>query len=264
MPLTPFSIAISRQNGGYKSIIINSAERKEETSELSIFQNIYLGKVLSIESDSDFAVIALDQNLQGNLPMKNIGYAYNRVHPQKKPAFRREISSLLWPEQEVLVQVNGLNPTMLTTDLTLPGHFLVFTPYSSKIHISKKIESQEERDRLMSLVKMLDIPTGFGFIVRTDSVGASFEDIHRDYLFLEGTWLNLVRRLNTVQSPALLSSMHPVEHLILEHMNSDCSSIWVDREEDFTQAKHFLEKYRPEKTSVLKLHQESTPLLSKF
>ncbi|MEK7485725.1 MAG: ribonuclease E/G [Planctomycetota bacterium] len=264
MPLTPFSIAISRQNGGYKSIVLNSSERKEEELELSILQNIYLGKVASIEADSDFAVVDLDSNLKGNLPMKNVGYAYTRIHPQRKPPFRRDISSLLWPEQELIVQVNSLNPIMLTTDLTLPGHFLVFTPYSSKLHISKKIESQEERDRLMNLVKMLDIPPAFGFIVRTDSVGASFEDLHRDYLFLERTWLNLVRCLNTVQSPSLLSTIHPIEHFIVEHMNSDCTAIWVDREEDFAKAKSFLNEYRPEKTSVLKLHQDSTPLLSKF
>lgn len=261
----PLTLAMTRHNGKYKVLTINNAEKNEDEWTPSILHNIYLGKVVGFDSDADLAIIALDDKLEGSLPLKNIGPAYLRAHPpQRRGSGRRDISTLLWPEQELLVQVSNVNPLVLTTDLTLPAHYLVFTPYQQRINISKKIEDNEERERLMNLVKLLDIPHGFGFIVRTDSMGASYEDFRIDYNYLETAWLELVRRLSLLRQPGLLRELPSIPRFLLENMNSDCTAIWLDREDDFETAKQFLESYHPEKINLLKLHTEETPLFEKF
>src|SRR5436305_13857451 len=97
----------------------------------------------------------------------------------------------------------------LTTEISLPGRFVVFVPHGEGLGVSRRLED-DERIRLRDIVKRLDVKKG-GVIVRTAGEGASAEDIERDLVFLQRLWKTIEARAQSAKPPALLyqESEHP-------------------------------------------------------
>src|SRR5208282_1035452 len=118
------------------------------------------------------------------------------------------ISDLLKPGQEILVQIAkepiAKKGARITSHIALPGRFLVFMPTVSHVGVSRKIASDEERQRLKRiLVSEKGDATG-GFIVRTAADGATEEELRADLRFLINLWNEIKMRAETSKPPALI------------------------------------------------------------
>ncbi|MDR3773910.1 MAG: Rne/Rng family ribonuclease, partial [Terracidiphilus sp.] len=196
---------------------------------------------------------------------------------QRRPMTRRSaqtsdlpiISDLLKPGQEILVQIAkepiAKKGARITSHIALPGRFLVFMPTVSHIGVSRKIESDEERQRLKrTLVSERGEASG-GFIVRTAAEGASEEDLRADLRFLIHLWDEIKTRSDTSKSPALIyHDLSLIERILRDQVSANFSSIWVDSQDDYERIVRFLNRFSPTLVRRVKMYTKETPLFEHF
>jgi len=179
------------------------------------------------------------------------------------------ISDLLKPGQEILVQIAkepiAKKGARITSHIALPGRFLVFMPTVSHIGVSRKIDSDEERQRLKRiLVHERGEATG-GFIVRTAAEGASEEDLRADLRFLIHLWNEIKTRSDTSKSPALIyHDLSLIERILRDQVSANFSSIWVDSQDDYERIVRFLNRFSPTLVRRVKLYTKEVPLFEHF
>jgi ribonuclease G len=179
------------------------------------------------------------------------------------------ISDLLKPGQEILVQIAkepiAKKGARITSHIALPGRFLVFMPTVTHIGVSRKIASDEERQRLKRiLVHERGEATG-GFIVRTAAEGASEEDLRADLRFLIHLWDEIKTRSDDSKSPALIyHDLSLIERILRDQVSSNFSNIWVDSEADYERIVRFLNRFSPTLVRRVKLYTKETPLFEHF
>ncbi|MGA2535161.1 MAG: Rne/Rng family ribonuclease [Terracidiphilus sp.] len=179
------------------------------------------------------------------------------------------ISDLLKPGQEILVQIAkepiAKKGARITSHIALPGRFLVFMPTVSHIGVSRKIASDEERQRLKRvLVHERGEATG-GFIVRTAAEGASEEDLRADLRFLIHLWDEIKTRSDNSKSPALIyHDLSLIERILRDQVSANFSSIWVDSQDDYERIVRFLNRFSPSLVRRVKLYTKEIPLFEHF
>jgi ribonuclease G len=179
------------------------------------------------------------------------------------------ISDLLKPGQEILVQIAkepiAKKGARITSHIALPGRFLVFMPTVNHVGVSRKIESDEERQRLKRiLVSERGEATG-GFIVRTAAEGASEEDLRADLRFLLHLWNEIKSRSDSSKSPSLIyHDLSLIERILRDQVSSNFSNIWVDSEADYERIVRFLNRFSPSLVRRVKLYTKETPLFEHF
>ena len=163
---------------------------------------------------------------QSSLPM--------RGRPRHQSARQMPaISDLLKQGQEILVQIAkepiAKKGARITSHIALPGRFLVFMPTVHTRGVSRKIASDEERQRLKRiLISERGEATG-GFIVRTAAAGARRENLRSDLRFLINLWNEIKQRSENSKSPALIyHDLYLVERILRDQVSGNFSAIWVD------------------------------------
>ena len=179
------------------------------------------------------------------------------------------ISDLLKPGQEILVQIAkepiAKKGARITSHIALPGRFLVFMPTVSHIGVSRKISSEEERQRLKRVLVSERADAAGGFIVRTAAEGASEEDLRADLRFLLHLWDEIKMRSDTSKSPALIyHDLSLIERILRDQVSSNFSNIWVDSEENYERIVRFLNRFSPNLVRRVKLYTKETPLFEHF
>jgi len=179
------------------------------------------------------------------------------------------ISDLLKPGQEILVQIAkepiAKKGARITSHIALPGRFLVFMPTVSHIGVSRKIASDEERQRLKRVLVHERGEASGGFIVRTAAEGASEEELRADLRFLLHLWAEIKQRSDDSQSPALIyHDLSLIERILRDQVSSNFSSIWVDSQENYERIVRFLNRFSPTLVRRVKLYTKETPLFEHF
>ena len=179
------------------------------------------------------------------------------------------ISDLLKPGQEILVQIAkepiAKKGARITSHIALPGRFLVFMPTVSHVGVSRKIASDEERQRLKRILIHERGEASGGFIVRTAAEGASEEDLRADLRFLLHLWSEIKQRSDTSKSPALIyHDLSLIERILRDQVSSNFSSIWVDSQDDYERIVRFLNRFSPSLVRRVKLYTKETPLFEHF
>ena len=179
------------------------------------------------------------------------------------------ISDLLKPGQEILVQIAkepiAKKGARITSHIALPGRFLVFMPTVSHIGVSRKIASDEERQRLKRILVHERGEASGGFIVRTAAEGASEEELRADLRFLMNLWNEIKQRSDTSKSPALIyHDLSLIERILRDQVSSNFSNIWVDSEADYERIVRFLNRFSPSLVRRVKLYTKETPLFEHF
>jgi len=179
------------------------------------------------------------------------------------------ISDLLKPGQEILVQIAkepiAKKGARITSHIALPGRFLVFMPTVSHVGVSRKIASDEERQRLKRILIHERGEASGGFIVRTAAEGASEEELRADLRFLIHLWAEIKQRSDNSKSPALIyHDLSLVERILRDQVSEDFSSIWVDSEADYERIVRFLNRFSPQLVRRVKLYTKETPLFEHF
>jgi ribonuclease G len=180
-----------------------------------------------------------------------------------------QISDLLKEGQEVLIQIAkepiGKKGARITSHIALPGRFLVFMPTVNHTGVSRKISSEEERQRLKRIiVSERENGTG-GFIVRTAAAGASDEELRADIRFLKNLWNEIKSRSEASKPPALIyHDLNVVERVLRDQVSSEFSVIWVDNEQEFERILRFANRFQPSLVRRVKLYTKETPLFDQF
>jgi Rne/Rng family ribonuclease len=179
------------------------------------------------------------------------------------------ISDLLKPGQEILVQIAkepiAKKGARITSHIALPGRFLVFMPTITHIGVSRKIASDDERQRLKRILVHERGEASGGFIVRTAAEGASEEDLRADLRFLLNLWADIKKRSDDSKSPALIyHDLSLIERILRDQVSTDFSTIWVDTEADYERIVRFLNHFSPTLVRRVKLYTKETPLFEQF
>ncbi len=180
-----------------------------------------------------------------------------------------QISELLKEGQEVLIQIAkepiGKKGARITSHIALPGRFLVFMPTVNHTGVSRKISSEEERQRLKRIIQSERENGGGGFIVRTAAAGATDEELRADIRFLKNLWNEIKSRSDNSKSPALIyHDLNVVERVLRDQVSSEFSAIWVDTEQEYERILRFANRFQPGLVKRVKLYTKETPLYDQF
>ncbi len=178
------------------------------------------------------------------------------------------IEELLQEGQEVLVQVAkepiGTKGARITTHISLPGRHLVFMPTVNHVGISRRIEKEEEKERLRALVDSIR-PPGTGFIVRTVSEGKSDEDLRSDMEFLVGQWQTIAETKEGKKAPCLIHSELDVTCKVLRDiLTEDVARIVVDTQPEYNKVVRFIETFMPKLKYVIEKYDDQEPIFDAF
>jgi len=192
-----------------------------------------------------------------------------RSGPRRENSPVPQITDLLKEGQEVLIQIAkepiGKKGARITSHIALPGRFLVYMPTVNHTGVSRKINSEEERQRLKRIV-MSERENGVGgFIVRTAAAGASEEELRADIRFLKNLWTEIKTRAENSKAPALIyHDLNVVERVLRDQVTSDFSAIWVDTESEYERILRFANRFQPALVRRVKLYTKETPLFEQF
>ncbi|HET9407415.1 MAG TPA: Rne/Rng family ribonuclease [Candidatus Sulfotelmatobacter sp.] len=228
----------------------------------------------------------VDARAEVRAPAATAGYtqraqrpAFDRRSPRGRRGGRRfrrresqpvpQISDLLKEGQEILVQIAkepiGKKGARITSHIALPGRFLVYMPTVNHTGVSRKIGSEEERQRLKRIVLSERDNGHGGFIVRTAAQNASEEELRADIRFLKGLWNDIKTRSEGSKPPALIyHDLNVVERVLRDQVTSEFSVIWVDTEPEYERILRFFNRFQPGMVKRVKLYTKETPLFEQF
>ena len=171
----------------------------------------------------------------------------------------------LKPKQKLVVQVvkepTGHKGPRVTTEISLPGRFLVLMPNEVGVNVSKKITSAKERARLKSVVSLLK-PVGVGVIVRTEAEGQTEAEIQEDLEILLEKWNNIVTSAESLEPPSLLyRDQDLLYRVIRECCNEETQEIIVDTGFALNRVQNILQSWHMNKNINVTLYKGSEPLL---
>ena len=188
---------------------------------------------------------------------------------QPTQAENDNIEDLITEGQEVLVQVSkspiGTKGARITSNISLPGRFLVLMPTSSHIGISRRIEDEAERSRLKEIVAELSSNSSMGYIVRTAAEGVQNEKIAYEMGFLKNLWCNIQKKYQTAATPSLLHqelnlSLRAVRDLLLQ----EAEKLVIDSPKDYQSVLAFLDTFNPSLKDSVELFEGKEPIFDAF
>ncbi len=232
----------------------------ERPERRSIAGNIYKGTVDNVLPGMEAAFIEIGLEKNGFLYVDEI------VTPELEGRGGRKIQDLLKRNQEILVQAvkdpMKSKGARLTTEISLPGRFVVYVPSGEGLGVSRRLED-DERTRLRDIVKAV-APKKGGVIVRTAAEGASGDDIERDLLFLQKLWKSIEANAEKAKAPALVYQEAELPLRVTRDLfTDDFEKALVDDERTFKRIVGYLKKTSPHMVDRVIRHREKTPLFEK-
>ena len=217
-----------------------------------ILGDVYLATVDNILPSIDAAFVNVGSDKMGFLHAQDV---------MGKGALKDKLS----PKQKLIVQVvkepTGHKGPRVTTEISLPGRFLVLMPNEPGISISKKIENSKERARLKSVVSLIK-PVGVGVIIRTEAEGQSEADIQEDLEILLEKWNNIITAAETMTPPNLLyRDQDLLYRTIREACTEDVKEIVVDTAFALQRVQNILQNWHMNKNVQVTLYKGTEPLL---
>jgi ribonuclease G len=284
-PTSGAESTVVTENGEVPEAVLEAEEREEEELELEEAQ-AEAEALLEAEAIGDGTVDA-SAEVRGPAPEARLLQRTQRRGGERGPERRGgrrgprrrfrsrentvvpQISELLKEGQEILVQIAkepiGKKGARITSHIALPGRFLVFMPTVNHTGVSRKIASEEERQRLKHIIQSERDNGGGGFIVRTAAAGASDEELRADIRFLKNLWSEIKSRSEASKSPALIyHDLNVVERVLRDQVSSEFSVIWVDTETEYERILRFANRFQPGLVKRVKLYTKETPLFEQF
>lgn len=221
-------------------------------SNISYVGNVYLGRVQNVLPSMEAAFVDIGKGRNAVLYAGEVNWDAAGIAEGQS----RKIEHVLKTGQSVLVQVTkdpiGQKGARLTSQISLPGRYLVYVPGGAMSGISRRL-SDQERSRLKSILKNL-IPDEAGVIVRTASEGASEEELERDVIRLKAQWEDIQEKAEnpSTTSPSLLYSEPDLTvRVIRDIFNEDFRRLIVQGDEAWDEINDYLGHIAPELTSKI-------------
>jgi ribonuclease G len=179
------------------------------------------------------------------------------------------IQDLVQKGERLMVQVSkepiSTKGPRVTSQISLPGRFLVYMPFSNHVGVSRKIEDREERSRLRALAKEI-VPEGAGgVIIRTVGEELTREIFEREFKTLHSTWKKIQRRGKGAKPPALIHREAKLTSGIIRDVFTEkVDALIIDSKEVHKEVKQYLQGVDPELIDRVQLYAEPIPLFDKF
>ena len=214
--------------------------------------DVYLATVDNILPSIDAAFVNVGSDKMGFLHAEDV---------MGKGTLKEKLS----PKQKLVVQVvkepTGHKGPRITTEISLPGRFLVLMPYEPGVSVSKKIENSRERARLKAIVNLIK-PVGVGVIIRTEAEGQSEADIQEDLEILLEKWNNIISSSETLDAPNLIYRDQDLLYKVIrEACTEDTDEIIVDTPFALNRVQSILQNWHIAKNIKVTLYKGTEPLL---
>ncbi len=179
-----------------------------------------------------------------------------------------KIAEVLSGKPNVLVQILkepiAAKGPRLSCELSLPGRFVVITPFNDIVAVSRKIHSSDERKRLQKIIEAIK-PKNFGVIVRTAAEGKQTTELHEDLLSLVQTWKTIQTNLKDATPPSkILSEQGKTNSMLRDLLNEDFNRIVVNDKNIFADTKAYIQRIAPEKVDIVSFFNNDAPIFDSF
>lgn len=252
----------------------------ERTSEKRIVASIFKGKIKNLEPGLKAAFVDIGFDKNGFLHYWDIipESLAERVdlvetegaprQPQKRIS-QNDIPKLYPPGTEVIVQVVkgpiGTKGPRITSNISIPGRYLVLMPYNPQRGISRKIDNDKERQRLKQIVRELKLPEGMGIIVRTVGEHQKARYFVRDLEILLRTWKEVEEKIKKEPAPScVFQEPDLIERTVRDFLTEDIDRIVVDSEAAYDRTRDLIGQISRRSRGKVKLYNEPTPIFTKF
>jgi ribonuclease E len=229
--------------------------------------NIYRGTIASIQPSLNAAFIDYGGERHGFLSVRDI--MQDAWYKQPEDPRRPRIDEVLERGKPIVVQVaresEGTKGAVLTTDLSLAGRYLVFTPFNDTRGVSRKVDDDDTRRPLKDMAAGLDVPGGGGVIVRTNAVGQTKAVLQRDLASLLRLWKQISLEARQSKGTKLLySDQDLIFRALRDYVDTSIREILVDDDDAYAKADEHLKSFMPRSRPSLIRYEERVPLFSKF
>jgi ribonuclease G len=233
----------------------------ERPERRSIAGNIYLGTVDNVLPGMEAAFVEIGLEKNGFLYVDEI------VGPELERGHGRKIQDLISKGQTILVQAvkdpMKTKGARLTTQISLPGRFVVFVPQGEGLGVSRRLDD-EERARLKDILRKLEVKDG-GIIVRTAAEGASEEDIERDLVFLQRLWKSIEAKAKAAKAPELIYQEAELPLRVTRDLfTGDFEKAYIDNDQAYKRITGYLKKTSPHMVERVIRYREKAPLMEAF
>ena len=250
----------------------------ESTTQVSRVNNIYVGKVTNVEPAIQAAFVDFGVEDNGFLHVSDLHPQYfpgenadttERVGKKIPRRSRPPIQECLKRGQEVVVQVLkegvGTKGPTLTSYLSIPGRYIVMMPDMDRVGVSRKEEDDEKRREAKEVLNSLELPEGFGFILRTAGMGRTKIELKRDLAYLQRLWKDMVKRRRAGRRPRLLySESDLLVRSIRDLLTAEVTSVTIDHEPAVRRAASFLKIVAPRTQAKLIQYTGKAPIYHAF
>ena len=241
------------ENGQLAEVAIERSENGH------IVGNIYKGKVKNILPGMQAAFVDIGRDKNAFLYLGDLYPRYSCETTQQ---------TMLTVGQEVIVQIvkdaMGTKGPRVTTHITLPGRFVVLMPTVEYIGVSRRIDSEAERERLRQAAEKVK-PENMGLIVRTVAAGKTEDDIAKDIAYLRNFWQSLSARTKRASAPSLLfRDVDLVIRIVRDYLSPDVSEVFIDSREAHSRICDLLAYSSPELVPRVQLYQGQEEIFSYY
>ena len=190
---------------------------------------------------------------------------------QRKARYQaKDIPQLFPAGSDIVIQVVkdqiGTKGPRSTTNIALPGRYLVLMPFSGACGVSRKIEADAERDRLKDILRSLTIPEGMGVIIRTAGEGKQARWFVRDLHMLLKRWQAIVEKINAPDRKPVLLYQEPglIERTVRDFLTEEVDRILVDNPEDFKLVQDLVGEVSPRSRSRVEMYADPIPVFERY
>ena len=196
------------------------------------------------------------------------GFDFSKFRVEPEIVKTGKITEVLQGKPNVLVQILkepiAAKGPRLSCELSLPGRFVVVTPFNDIVAVSRKIHSSEERKRLQRIVESIK-PKNLGVIVRTAAEGKHTAELHDDLTGLINTWKLIQSNLQNATPPCrILSEQGKTTSILRDLLSADFNRIVVNDKNLYTDIKSYIQKIAPEKADIVSYYNNGLPVFDQF
>jgi ribonuclease E len=231
--------------------------------------NIYKGTVCNIVPALQAAFVDYGGGRPGFLQMGDINPRSLPAETEVAAGEPRRIEKILHLGQELLVQVvkdaRSGKGAALTTEISLPGRFMVIMPYGDARGISRKIDDETQRKKLREIIESLNLPESVGYIIRTAAIGQKKEELKKDIDYLRRIYEKVLEKASQCSAPALIyQESNLVIRFLRDYFSVDMDQVLVDNPRVYQEAVDFFRDTLPDYADLVKLHREQRPIFSRY
>ncbi|MEZ5014589.1 MAG: Rne/Rng family ribonuclease [Chitinophagales bacterium] len=197
-------------------------------------------------------------------------------HPFRMDSFQKEpeiiktgkINNVLSKNQNILVQIIKepiqTKGPRLSCELSLPGRYIVLTPFNNVVGVSRKIASSTERKRLHEVLDKLR-PKGFGIIVRTVAEGATVQQLHADMQSLLDKWKEITEKVNKMHAPQIVySETRKTNTLLRDMLNDTFNNVVANDAAAANEVREFIKRIAPGSEKMVSVYNNAKPIFEQY